>query len=146
LIVAIESIKHANKVQYTLKKFCENLKENGQLIIVEDYLSASHKNHALTKNFSNVWNVPIVYTEDEFENYCEQAQLKCVKSIDLSAFINKKNGFLSQLKLWLLQIYSLFIRNSKRQTQLNIYKGALIMDYFYAKKIFKYKLKVLSKG
>lgn len=141
LIIAIESIKHANNVKHTLKKFQQNLKAHGQLIVVEDYLSPTYAKHSLTKSFSKVWNVPLVYTENEFDNYCKMAQLDCIENVNLTLFINKKNALVSKLKLLLLEVYGTFISNPEKQTQLNIYKGALIMDYFYAKNIFKYKLK-----
>lgn len=145
LIIAIESIKHANNIEHTLKILRQNLKENGQIIIVEDYLSPAYSNHSLTKAFSYAWNVPIVYTESEFKNYCNKAQLFYTESVVLSSFLPKKNKILCYLKLLLLKASSKFALTTEKQTQLNIYKGALIMDYFYACGIFEYKLKVLQK-
>ncbi len=142
LIIAIESIKHAQNVEDTLLVFQQHLKPNGQLIVVEDFLNPAYKQHALTNAFSDAWNVPNVYTEYEFEQYAKQAQLTVVKSIALSNLIIKKNTFVTRLKLWIVQVCRQFVKNRNKQTQLNIYMGALIMDYFYANNIFKYQLKV----
>lgn len=145
LIIAIESIKHSNKIQHTLKQFNGYLNENGKVVIVEDFLSPSYKNHSLTKAFSIAWNVPCVYTEVEFNSYAKEANLNKADDIDLTSFIKKKNSFLSRIKIVFIEIALFFVRNIHKQTQLNIYKGALIMDYFYSKGIFEYKLKVYKK-
>lgn len=144
LVIAVESIKHSSNVKDTLVRFQQYLKEDGQILIVEDYLNPAYKNHSLTNKFSYAWNVPIVYTENEFKDYYEQAKLSCVESIDFTSFIFKRNSLLTQIKLNLLKLSNLFVSTQKKQTKLNIYKGALIMDYFYAKGIFEYKLKVLK--
>lgn len=145
LIIAIESIKHATDVRQTLKVFQQNLSEQGQLIIVEDFLQASHKQHPYTQAFSKAWHVPKVYTETEFEQYTKQAGLQLTENIALSHLLIQKNKHLTRLKLWATQLSSCLIKNANQQTQLNIYKGALIMDYFYAHQIFEYKLKVYRK-
>lgn len=145
LIVAIESIKHATDVQQTLKVFQQNLSEQGRIVIIEDFLQASHTNHPYTKAFSKAWHVPKVYTETEFENYAKQAGLNLTDSIALSHLLVKKNKISIRLKLWATQLSSFFIRNAKQQTKLNIYIGALIMDYFYTQQVFEYKLKVYQK-
>lgn len=146
LIIAIESLKHASNVEFTLKKLQQNLKPGGQIIIVEDFLSTAYTKHKFTAAFSNAWNVPTVYTETQFKGFCKQAKLSLVESINLSSFIPKKNRMLTRLKLWMVQFGGYLVRHPDKKTKLNIYKGALIMDYFYAKHIFEYKAKVFKKS
>lgn len=145
LIIAIESIKHSTDVEQTLQVFQQNLSEHGQLIIVEDFLQASHKKHPYTHAFSKAWHVPKVYTETEFEQYAKKANLQLTEDIALSHLLHQKSKHFTKLKFWATQFSSFFIKNTHQQTQLNIYKGALIMDYFYACQIFEYKLKVYRK-
>jgi len=138
-IICIESLKHAPNWKNTLGNLKKHLSPEGSLLIVEDYFGSPSSLH-LSKRFQKKWGVPDLFSESSFRSKLSQLQLSVIEHKKLDSYVLKKNPLLCLLIQKLIAGLSFFLPRSKLKTLLDIYEGAVIMDYFYAQQHFSYQL------
>ncbi len=139
VIIAIESLKHAPDLKRTLANLSGHLKSGGQFIFVEDFYIPNKVSASLGKTFLEKWSVSDLYDEAYYTDYLSELGLKPLKTQDFTSMIYKKRAWTTRAKITTTHLASHFLKGEKKELS-HIYEGGLIMDYFYNKGAFEYKL------
>ena len=144
VIFCIESLKHSPNWKKTLANLEKHLKVGGSIFLVEDYYSGN-KSSYLSKSFQKSWSVPDMFSEEEMAKELAENRLKTIKKTNLDTLIWRKNVVSTYLMQQILGIILFFIPKNSLKTLLEIYRGVILMDYFYARNLLSYQLLHLRK-
>ncbi len=139
LIIAIESLKHSVDLKQTLKTLTQSLKPEGQLVIVEDFLTNKAISLSLKKRFEDYWHLQDTYTFAFYEKELNKHKLMITNRHDLTPLVTQKNSFKVISKYYALRMLSILPHNRTKELS-RIFGGGFLMDYFYAKGNLTYEL------
>jgi SAM-dependent methyltransferase len=133
IIICVESLKHALDHQLVFNKLHQALKENGKLIIVDDfYLGNEVTDEA--KQFMKDWELTFLINEKSVVPLFNHES-----TIDLTDRMQKKNKIKTQVKL-------LTYRLLKESSFTKLFRGGTILDKLYSQALMKYAICIYNKN
>jgi len=139
LIIAIESLKHSVDLKQTLARLSSALKPEGQLVIIEDFLTSEVISLSLKKRFEDYWHLQDTYAFSFYEKELNKHKLRIKNRHDFTPLVSKKSALKVISKYYILRTLSL-LPHSRTKELSRIFGGGFLMDYFYAKGNLTYEL------
>ncbi|MFB9076185.1 class I SAM-dependent methyltransferase [Flavobacterium procerum] len=135
LIFCVESLKHSLDFDKDFNALLNGLNTNGKLIIVDDFFEDKIIN-ATAKSFMTDWNLNFLLALSHFSNMSDEFKLDLE---DLTHYMPKKSVFKINIQL-------LFFKVFRRKSMFKkLFKGGLLLDKLFAKKVMKYQLISITK-
>ncbi len=144
-ILALESLKHAPDLNKALHNLSSHLKENGKIIIVEDFYVPNRVEENLQNKFLDYWSVPSLHTEKYYEELLQENDMQITATHDFTPYVFKKYKKMNLLKIQLLDKALDIMRSERKKVLSRIFNGGWIMDHFYNVGAFEYKMMVTEK-
>ena len=141
LILCVESIKHSEKLQWSLKNLLKNLKKTGKLIIIEDFYDDKHPNNKADE-LINDWSLSKLYTKEDYTNYLNDGGF-AYHFKDLTPFTKKRTvaglsgRYMMSKVLRFLPGYASFFE---------IMRGGLVLEMMYSKGQMTYEALIIKKN
>jgi len=126
-IVAVESIKHTKHLGNTLNSLVGALKENGTLIIIDDFLISEEPKKVIDR-YSKYWHLAEVFSFDDFIE--KLPTFRCIK--DLTPFVLIKSKLILKSGIYITEILSHF------RPIYRIVKGGLYLEQLFRQKSMGY--------
>ncbi|MEM6800542.1 MAG: methyltransferase domain-containing protein [Bacteroidota bacterium] len=140
LILCMESIKHSPDWRKSLGNLLKHLHADGAILLIEDFYQGNTLNEE-EKRFQEVWAVPDLFSYQDVCSYMNERGVKLEQEKILDEYIRKHRAWKSKLSAQFCKISTpLFSLLPAKKQLLQIYEGALLMDYLYAKSLFSYRL------
>ncbi len=140
LIVAIESLKHAPRVQETVQHLYQQLLLGGQLVIVEDLWNGDPIT-SQAQQLIDDWSLAKLYTKNDYQ--IQPIDQHSIRYIKLDPFIPKKNKWKIRAQYLLTNMMAKFQKKENNLHQ--IYRGGFILDQLYLAGKMSYQAIVISK-
>lgn len=143
-VIAIESIKHSSDLSVTIDNLWNHLKDDGYLIIADDFLLNNKK--YLNKQ-AKCWNSPGFVSLKKFVTVLKKdADIKeeQIQNINLTSFVPVRNKWVLKLIIGLVNSVISFSPKEK-STNLRTYLGGLLLELGYVNKDVSYSLLILHK-
>lgn len=125
VIICVESLKHAIPIHLSVKKLMEGLKENGRLVIVDDFYNSGMGFGKEEQGLIEDWCLHKLIDLEDLPN----SNVK-----DITHSVKIKSGLLSTIKLKGLAMLKPFVT----PTFLSLFRGGVYLDILYHKKKMKY--------
>jgi SAM-dependent methyltransferase len=137
-MLAIESLKHSENLNHTVKILSKAVASGGHLVIADDFIL---KDTPLLDQHKLLWNVSSMCHANDLIEKLVANDFEMVKQIDLSHSVPIKNHLILSLLIFITRIVSF----TSRKTNIGTYLGALLLEKCYHLKLVSYLLIVAKK-
>lgn len=140
-VLAIESLKHSDDLEETLRNLLASLTLNGIMIVADDFLTAETV-HAI--KHKNLWQAHSFTTKDHLQNIIQKYGKFDVKIYDLTELVPTRSSTSLVFARTLVDIAVVFpFKRMKRN--LKTFKGALLLEGLYKKKQARYYVFIIKR-
>lgn len=133
-IICIESLKHVANTTEAIKNLMLNLKDDGYLVIVDDFLMDINNSDRQIASHQKLWSAPSFNPYFEMNKILSSLDKFSIEVHDLTSFVPRKSAWLRILLIGLLHGYRLLLSDGTNRRNANTYLGALILEALYASK------------
>ncbi len=145
LIFAIESLKHSGQPARVIHSLCEALKEEGQLVVVDDYLNENHVFKIITEH-KKLWDAPGFICRHDMAAVLTDRKDITYDMIDLSKHVETKAYWRIMVIEKLLRLMiSLASRLGINYRNLLTYRGAMLLELLHKQQLVGYYCWIIKK-
>jgi cyclopropane fatty-acyl-phospholipid synthase-like methyltransferase len=124
-ILCIESLKHAIPIETSIQSLLTGLKENGRLIIVDDFYLNNNIPNKAAQQLIKDWHL---------DKLIQSRDLPKCNVTDMTNYVRVKSILFSNIKLLALKLITPFVS----QISIGIFRGSVYLDILYKKGEMKY--------
>jgi cyclopropane fatty-acyl-phospholipid synthase-like methyltransferase len=139
-IIAIESLKHSNNIEISLRNLADHLSKNGILIVADDFLKASSKTSSKQKK---LWNSPAFVSIKEYIAILQKLNFN-VQTIDLTDRVNPKPKMVLAILITGIKLFSKLLKGTTK-VKLDVYLGGLLLERLYQRSEVTYNVIIANR-
>jgi len=145
LIFAIESLKHTGQPALVIHSLCEALKEEGQLVVVDDYLNENHVFKIITEH-KKLWDAPGFICRHDMAAVLTDRKDITYDVIDLSKHVKTKAYWrIMAIEKLLRLMISVASRLGINYRNLLTYRGAMLLELLHKQQLAGYYCWIIKK-
>ncbi|MEZ5419267.1 MAG: methyltransferase domain-containing protein [Vicinamibacterales bacterium] len=141
LIVAIESLAHADDPEATIGRLARVLRPRGRLVVVDDMPAADlAPDDPDVEGFRRGWQVPAVATASTLRGACDAAGLRVVTDHDLTPLVPRRASASLAARLGAARLLTPLLGSTPAGVLLDALRGGLHLERLYARGRVAYRL------
>ncbi|MBN2366975.1 MAG: methyltransferase domain-containing protein, partial [Calditrichaeota bacterium] len=141
VIVAIESLLHANELKLTMNNFREGLVPGGKIIIVDDvYHQGNPRADIDVRKLMKNWFLPGLWTRKDYMNGFRESGLRIVEETDLTGLVPVWSRNRLKVYIHFLEWISRIMPRGSLKLLMEAHLGGFRLQRLYSHKKMKYLL------
>ncbi|MFY0601911.1 MAG: methyltransferase domain-containing protein [Cyclobacteriaceae bacterium] len=140
-IIAIESLKHCNDLEFTLTNLCQSLSPNGRLIIADDFSKTSGSK--LLMEHVKLWNSLSYFSKGHLIKTLTSIRDFNISSYDLTDSVPLRPYLILQTLIFLVKFLG-FCSSGGLKRNLKTYLGGLLLEKLYLRKEMNYMVFIIN--
>ena len=144
-IIAIESLKHSKNLQISLNNLIASLKYGGQLIIVEDMRKGILPNNYFRNLLLKHWSLIDLYSVEDYIVSENTLGISQIQEVDFTHLVKFRRTWWSFTLVYVFHLIKMLTLFSTTRKIISIFQAGFALEYYYGKRLMKYKVLVFKK-